>query len=112
MGEVVVHAREARAVAAVLEQVLPDVDEGRRAAKSDDWVKVGRVAHAANGAAGTLCLDELRENCVRLEIVARAKDTQQLPDAMAAWTDSMYQVLDWLSAAANADQLTPISTLP
>jgi two-component system sensor histidine kinase/response regulator len=88
------------------------LDEGRRAAKSDDWVKVGRVAHAANGAAGTLCLDELRENCVRLEIVARAKDAQQLPDAMAAWTDSMYQVLDWLSAAANADQLTPISTLP
>jgi len=86
------------------------LDEGRRAADSDDWVKVGRVAHAANGAAGTLCLDELRENCVRLEIVARAKDTQKLPDAMAAWTDSMYQVLDWLSAAANAEELTPIST--
>jgi CheY-like chemotaxis protein len=82
------------------------LSDGRAAADAEDLLRLGRIAHAANGAAGALCLDELRAKCVTLEQVARAGDEFGVSDALTPWMESMRQVLGWLrDGAAEPDAL-------
>jgi protein-histidine pros-kinase len=76
--------------------------DARAAADAQDLTRLGRVAHAANGAAGALCLDALRARCVKLEQVARAGDELGVSEALPPWIDSMCEVLGWLGDGSSS----------